>query len=78
MKQITFFDPRCTDAEHPEGQQLTVTATTADEYAANMAAILDPARGITLISEEDLPDPIDPADQLRADVDYLLIMGGLA
>ena len=67
-KQITYFDPRVTEND-PGGELMTVIATSQEEMGAIMAAITNPERGITNISEwEDVPPT---ADDLIAELDEL-------
>ena len=60
-KQITYTEPIPQfDAEQnrlPDLiQTFVIIADNDDEYAVDTAAFNDPARGITVLSEEDLPD----------------------
>ena len=53
--QISYFDPRCPELEVVDGQNMTVITNNQDECDAIMASITDPERGITNITEEELP-----------------------
>jgi hypothetical protein len=56
-KQISYYDPHYPELEVDEnGQNMTVEANSQEEYDAHMAAITDLERGISNITEADLPD----------------------
>ena len=64
-KQITYTEPipQFEDGVRTDiPTTFIVIANSQDEYDAYMAAITNPARGITDIVEEDLPDEIEFSD----------------
>ncbi len=74
LRKITYFDPYFDQTTHEydysRSQKYTVTARSQDEYDAHMAALSNPARGITDISVEEAPPDIDDLKTLLAGTDY--------
>lgn len=60
MAKISYFDPRCPELPVVDGQNITVIANNDEEYDSIMATITNPERGITNITEEELPDDQQP------------------
>ena len=54
--QISYYDPRVTELPVINNQNMTVIANNSEEYEAHIAALTNPERGITNITEEQLPD----------------------